>query len=85
MTNINFILSTAQFLISLLDVKQQLLTGTKHSNTHFLSEENHKDQLSRSSLSSVAVGRYLPRLCKPLAKARLRNDRHVEEVLYFRT
>ena len=52
MTNINFILSTAQFLISLLDVKQQLLTGTKHSNTFFPSEENYKDQLSRSSLSS---------------------------------
>ena len=36
-------------------------------------------------LQIVAVGRCLPRLCKPLAKARLRNDRHVEEVLYFRT
>ena len=52
MTNIKFILSIAHVLVNLLDVKQQLLTGTKHSNTHFLSEENHKDQLSRSSLSS---------------------------------
>ena len=39
----------------------------------------------RHSLQIVAVGRCLPRLCKPLAKAHLRNDRHVEEVLYFRT
>ena len=52
MTKIDLILSTAQFLISLLDVKQQLLTGTKHSNTFFPSDENNKDQLSRSSLPS---------------------------------
>ena len=52
MTKIDLILSTAQFLISLLDVKQQLLTGTKHSNTFFPRDENNKDQLSRSSLSS---------------------------------
>ena len=48
MTKIDLILSTAQFLISLLDVKQQLLTGTKHSNTFFPRDENNKDQLSRS-------------------------------------
>ena len=36
-------------------------------------------------LQIVAVGRYLPRLCKPLAKARLRNERNVEEVFYFHT
>ena len=35
--------------------------------------------------TAVAVGRYLPRLWIPLAKAHLRNERHVEEVLYFRT
>ena len=52
MTNIKFILSLAHVLVPLLDVKQQLLTGTKHSNTHFLSEEHRKDQLSRSSLPS---------------------------------
>ena len=49
----------------------------------------HNLQIVRSvdltSLQIVAVGRCLPRLCKPLAKAHLRNDRHVEEVLYFRT
>ena len=52
MTKIDLILSTAQFLVSLLDIKQQLLTGTKHSNTFFPSQENNKDQLSRLSLSS---------------------------------
>jgi len=40
-------------------------------------------RLMSTRLQIVAVGRYLPRLCKPLAKARLRNERHEEEVLYF--
>ena len=58
MTNINFILSTAHFVISLLDVKQQLLTGTKHSNTFFPSDRrsssNSREQLSRSSSSQLS-------------------------------
>jgi len=58
MTNINFILSTAQFVISLLDVKQQLLTGTKHSNTFLPSDRgsntNSREQLSRSSSSQLS-------------------------------
>ena len=55
MTNINFILSAAHFVISLLDVKQQLLTGTSHSNSFFPRERtldnnnNNQLQLSRSS------------------------------------
>lgn len=58
MTNINFILSTAQFVISLLDVKQQLLTGTKHSNTFFPSDRrSSREQQSRSLSSSSQLSR----------------------------
>ena len=37
MPNINLLLSGAQFILSLIDLKQQLLTGTQHSNSFFRS------------------------------------------------
>ena len=50
MTNINFLINSAQFIISLLDLKQQLLTGNIHSNVIFSNQKNIKRQsLTRSS------------------------------------
>ena len=40
MTNINLLINSAQFIISLLDLKQQLLTGTFNSNSFFGQDKN---------------------------------------------
>ena len=40
MTNINFLLSGAQIIMSLFDLKQQLLTGTLNSNSYFAKQKN---------------------------------------------
>ena len=53
MTNINLLISGAQLLMNILNLKQQLLTGTFHSNTFFKTKEDPEAdqavQLSRSS------------------------------------
>jgi len=40
MTNINFLISAGQFVVSLMNLKQQLLTGNLHSNTFYADDEN---------------------------------------------
>ena len=50
MTNINFLLTGAKILMSLLDLKQQLLTGTINSNSFFTKQTNmERVPLGRSS------------------------------------
>eukprot|EP00092_Neocalanus_flemingeri_P004022 GFUD01004329.1.p1 GENE.GFUD01004329.1~~GFUD01004329.1.p1 ORF type:complete len:386 (+),score=57.74 GFUD01004329.1:247-1404(+) len=50
MTKIDFLLSGANIIISLLDLKQQLLTGTRNSNSYFAKHKNvERVPLGRSS------------------------------------
>ena len=48
--------SAGQFVVSLMNLKQQLLTGNLHSNTFYADDENTNSPAQLPRISKVQIG-----------------------------
>ena len=68
MSNINFLLTGAQFLMSLFDIKQRIITGSVHSNSFFANERLASQEPSARSSQIVRDAIEIPTYTNPLLR-----------------